>query len=211
MSVPYAIFASGSGSNALSLMEEGKRLGQKPAFVLCNVADAPVMAKARASGVKVVFIESKCGASEASFEQAALDALKEHNVQWIFLAGFMKILSHNFLRQFKSNDSFDYFQVVNIHPSLLPDFPGLRGYEKAYASEKEEFGFTVHLVDEKVDHGPFLLQYILKRKNDDTEESFKKRGLRFENEYYPQVLSEILKRGHTYIAEQLNGHQIIKE
>jgi folate-dependent phosphoribosylglycinamide formyltransferase PurN len=105
----------------------------------------------------------------------------------------MRVLTPLFLNAFKHPDG--YFRVINIHPSLLPDFPGASGYEDAFAAGVPESGITVHLVDEHVDHGPILAQARFQREPGDTIETFKARGLALEHQLFPRVLQQVSKEG----------------
>lgn len=213
MTIPYAIFASGSGSNAISLIKKGMSDGHRPAFLLCNIGDAPVIKKAEALGIKVIVIESANGRADDGFESDVLTEMKRHQVSWVFLAGFMKILSARFLQSVKDHSVFhqsSYFPVVNIHPSLLPEFSGLAGYERAFAAGREEYGFSIHLVDEKVDHGPILFQCCIKRLQTDSVEDFKSKGLHLENKFYPLVVQKILEENN-FVEDRILNPRIIHE
>ncbi|HEY9791086.1 MAG TPA: formyltransferase family protein, partial [Candidatus Obscuribacterales bacterium] len=116
------------------------------------------------------------------------------------LAGYMRVLTPAFLQQFRHADG--YFNVINIHPSLLPAFPGAHGYEDAFNYGVKISGVTIHLVDEHVDHGPILAQAAFERYDDDTLETFKARGLELEHKLYPAVLQEIARNGIKLLPSQ---------
>jgi phosphoribosylglycinamide formyltransferase-1 len=205
---PFAIFCSGRGSNALALIEQAQRLGCKPELIVVNRNDAGILKELVGKNLNVHILDAPRGAIERSFEDEALKYCHEYNIRWVFLAGFMKILSEHFLKSFKADD---YYRVLNIHPSLLPDFPGLGGYEQAYVASKEMFGFTIHLVDEQVDHGRILAQGILSRVKGDSLESFQSRGLKLENKCYPIVLTGVLENEDHYINECLKDKVVFVE
>ena len=127
-------------------------------------------------------------------EADILDAISGWQPEWIFLAGYMRILSANFLRSFQDPVTRRY-RVVNIHPSLLPDFPGMDAYRRAFESGVPEGGVTVHLVDEGVDTGPVLAQESFPRMADDDLASFVTRGQSVEHRLYVDVLARIVDDG----------------
>ncbi len=188
----YAIFASGSGSNALSLIEEGLRINCPPLLVISNVEEAPVLKKARNLGVESVLIPSQVKGLDPHFEKQAIELCQKYQIEWLFLAGFLKILSPEFLKAFQWNH---LYRVVNIHPSLLPKYPGLGAYKKAYKNGDEVFGHSVHLVDEGVDEGPLLYQRELVRPQDCSFAEFCELGKREENKSYAKVLNALIGHG----------------
>ena len=200
MTEAYAIFASGSGSNAMSLVEMGKKLGKQPSFLFVNKNNAAVIKKAKDAGAQVIVIETDHPRVDSDFEVKLVELCRKHNVKWIFLAGFMKILGRTFLDEFKSDG---FYRVINIHPSLLPKYKGLNAYEKAFAANDKEYGFSIHLVDEKIDHGEILYQRTIVRNELDSLEDFKKRGLEFENKDYPLILENVLRDKDSYIKKCL--------
>lgn len=187
----FYIFASGNGSNALKLLEnwdENDRLGNCLGLV-SNNDDAPVLEKVEKFEIPTICVPSK-GVSREEHESLLLDLIKTEDV-WIFLAGYMRVLSSNFLKNFY-NEKLKIFQIVNIHPSLLPKYPGLNAYERAFQSEDAESGITIHLVDEGVDTGPILKQVKFPRSKEDTLENFIQKGLSLEHQHYPEVFSNII-------------------
>lgn len=197
MSINIAVLASGRGSNLEAILEaiaQGK-LDAKVQLVLVNVPTAGAIDIATRYGVATAVVPN-AGLSRNEHEEKVIAELKKHQLDFIVLAGYMRVLSPNLLAHFK--DSRGFFKVINIHPSLLPSFPGIRGYEEAFEYGVKTAGVTVHLVDEKVDHGPILAQATFARSEDDTLESFKARGLRIEHDLYPQVLQTIAKEGVSF-------------
>ncbi|HIA50716.1 MAG TPA: phosphoribosylglycinamide formyltransferase [Candidatus Melainabacteria bacterium] len=197
MSINIAVLASGRGSNLEAILEaiaQGK-LDAKVKLVLVNVPGAGAIEIASKYGVATAVVPN-AGLNRKEHEEKVIAELKKHDLDFIVLAGYMRVLSSGFLANFK--DERGFFKVINIHPSLLPAFPGIRGYEEAFEYGVKVAGVTVHLVDEKVDHGPILAQATFNRAEDDTIESFKARGLRIEHELYPQVLQNIAKDGVTF-------------
>lgn len=157
----FAVFASGRGSNAEALMDafESGFIPAKLALVVVNVADAPIIAKARKRGYEVALVANK-GIDRPRHEQLVLSEIKRARIDHILLAGYMRILSPQFLATFGGT-------VINIHPSLLPDFPGLHGAERQWEAGRKVAGATVHRVDSGVDSGPVLLQGSLEVRGDE--------------------------------------------
>lgn len=203
MSINIAVLASGRGSNLEAILDAiaAGKLDAKVQLVLVNVPGAGAIDIANKHGVQTAVVPN-AGLSRKEHEEKVVAELKKHNLDFVVLAGYMRVLSSAFLANFK--DSQGFFKVINIHPSLLPAFPGIRGYEEAFEYGVKIAGVTVHLVDERVDHGPILAQATFSREADDTIESFKARGLKIEHELFPQVLQNIAKNGVTYFKRLKN-------
>lgn len=194
MPLKIAILVSGRGSN-MSAIIEAIKMGQLDAgveLVFSNNPEAPALAAAQAAGVQTIAISHK-RLSREQHEEKLLDVLSPYEVDLLVLAGYMRLFSPSFLSCFRTEQN--YFRIVNIHPSLLPAFPGMTAYEDAFNYGVRLSGVTVHLVDEQVDHGPILAQETFPRLQDDTLESFKARGLELEHRLYPQVLQSIAENG----------------
>lgn len=194
MSLRLAILVSRRGSNMESILraiKEGE-LDAKVEIVISNNPQALALATARKYGVHAIAVDNK-GLSRQEHEERVLRELAEYEIDLIVLAGYMRILTSNFLQRFKHRDG--YFKVINIHPSLLPAFPGASAYEEAFKYGVLVSGITVHLADEKVDHGPILAQETFSRLETDTLDTFKARGLAVEHKLYPKVLQAIAKNG----------------
>ncbi len=197
MSLTLAILVSGRGSNMTAILQAiaERRLDAEVKIVFSNNADAPALATARGYSIATASIPHK-GLPREAHEEKLLEVLRPLEVDFVVLAGYMRILSPRFLREFKHEQG--YFRVINIHPSLLPAFPGAHGYEEAFEYGVRVSGITVHLVDERVDHGPILAQMAFGRLSDDTLESFKSRGLKLEHKLFPEVLQNIARNGVQY-------------
>lgn len=206
MSLNIAILVSGRGSNMTAILDaiEAGKLDAKVALVFSNNADAPALITAQKRGIPTACLSHR-GIPREHHEQQVLHILSQHKIDYLVLAGYMRVLSPSFLRAFK-NDSQGYYRVINIHPSLLPSFPGTHAYEDAYNYGVRLSGITVHLVDEKVDHGPILAQETFPRLEDDDIESFKARGLALEHRLLPQVLDDIAKNGIKLLERQPEEH-----
>ena len=155
--VKIAIFASGRGSNAVALIQKAQTLPDKVqiSFVLTDRPQAGVLEKAQALGVPTQIV-SRTGTKE-DHEAEILKIINEHQIDWIFLAGYMRLLSPTFLSTF-SGWTGGASQVVNIHPSLLPAYPGVNSIARAFEDKVLETGVTLHLVDEGMDTGRILRQ-----------------------------------------------------
>jgi len=183
-----AILASGRGSNARNILEQAAR-AQFPNLDICLVIsdkrDAPVLEMARTFDIMTMHVPYS-----SRKEQKLITALMEQNIEWIFLAGFMRILGPDLLTRFY-DESMQVTRIINIHPSLLPDFPGLEAYERAFTSNASPVGVTVHFVDSGVDTGPIIAQREFPRLVTDNLDDFKDRGLKTEHGLYIDVLKKL--------------------
>jgi phosphoribosylglycinamide formyltransferase-1 len=190
MSKPkIGILISGRGSNMVALidaMREG-RLDAEPAVVISNVESAPGLAKARERGVDTLVI-SRRGRSREDHDREILAELKRRDVSLVCLAGYMRLLSSFFVREFEN-------RILNIHPSLLPAFPGLDAQRQALEHGVKVTGCTVHMVDEELDHGPTVLQRAVEVRDDDTVETLSERILEEEHRIYPEAVARVLSEG----------------
>ncbi len=177
-----AILLSGRGSNFLALADAIDS-GQAPAriaLVLSNRPQAPGLKRARERGYPAVYVPST-GLEREAYDQLVVRELQAAGAEIVCLAGFMRLLSPWFVRQYP-------LRILNIHPSLLPTFPGLHAQRQALEWGVKVTGCTVHFVDEELDHGPIILQQSVRVQDGDTEESLAKRILRQEHRIYPQAL-----------------------
>jgi phosphoribosylglycinamide formyltransferase-1 len=183
-----AVFASGNGSNAENILRHAEK---HPALqVLLILTDQPyagVIERARKFGTPCEVVPRKKEMDKATHEQMIIDVLKKHNVDWIFLAGYMRILSPEFLKGFH-DDKLGVNRVVNIHPSLLPAFPGADSYLQAFNAGVKIAGVTLHFVDEGVDSGPIILQRAFEREEEESFETFRARGMELEYQIYAEFL-----------------------
>lgn len=192
MSIKLAVLVSGRGSNLEAILKaiDDRSLDASVALVLSNKPGVGALDIAKRHNVPCAVVENQ-GQSRQEHEEAVQAELSKHTFDYIVLAGYMRVLSPAFLKHYR--DANGFFRVINIHPSMLPAFPGKNAYEDAFTSGATESGITVHLVDEEVDHGPILAQRAFPRRDDDTLETFKARGLAVEHELFPQVLQKIAK------------------
>jgi phosphoribosylglycinamide formyltransferase-1 len=184
---PLAILLSGRGSNFLALHAAIER-GEIPArivLVASNVAEAPGLAKARELGLPAMAIPHRGEPSRRAHEEKVIAALRESGAEWICLAGYMRLLSAELVGSFPR-------RILNIHPSLLPAFPGLEVHEAALAHGVKVSGCTVHLVDEGLDSGPIVAQSAVPVLDGDTPAALAARILVAEHQAYPEALRRLL-------------------
>jgi phosphoribosylglycinamide formyltransferase 1 len=180
------VLLSGRGSNFLALQAAIER-GELPAriaLVVTNVADAPGLVRARELGIPAEAIPHQ-GQPRAEHEEKVLTALRRADVEWVCLAGYMRLLSPAFLAAYPR-------RVVNIHPSLLPAFPGVDAQAQALAHGVKVTGCTVHLVDEGLDSGPIVVQRTVPVLDGDTPRTLAARILEQEHLAYPEALCRLL-------------------
>ncbi|MBF0491390.1 MAG: phosphoribosylglycinamide formyltransferase [Deltaproteobacteria bacterium] len=181
------VLVSGNGSNLQAILDAiGSGLLQAELrLVVSDNPKAYALERAQKAGIPFAIIEKKNFENKTLFEKALISFLKKAEVDWVVLAGFMKILSADFLNEFPS-------RIVNIHPSLLPTFPGLNAIEQAWNYGVKVTGCTVHLVDEGCDTGPILGQTPVLVEAEDNLESLTKKIHAAEHELYPRVLQNLV-------------------
>lgn len=193
-----AVFASGNGTNAENIIRTCQDLPQIDiALVVTNKPDAGVIKRAEGLGIPCTVIPRTGG--KAAQETAILQTLRDASIDWLFLAGFMQLLSADFLQHFR-DAARGVNRVVNIHPSLLPDFAGKDSYERAYAAAKPVHGVTLHYVDNGMDTGPAIAQATYPRTAEMTFEAFCAAGQQLEYQIYSNFLRE-LAIAHAQTAE----------
>lgn len=200
--INIAILASGTGSNAKMLLEQEKFLSHiQIELIITDKSNAGVINIARHYNKKVIVVE-KGILNKQKHENLIMNHLTKHNIDWIFLAGYMRILSTSFIKYFWS-ESLNQSKIINIHPSLLPAFKGLNAYEQAYQSADDYSGITVHFVDTGVDTGKIIKQEKFRRLQNDSLDTFKARGLELEHKIYPAVLEMLDKAISNNCYEEL--------
>lgn len=182
-----AILASGNGSNfeALAHQFQAGLLPGELAFVFSDHHNAYVLERARRLNIRVFSFEVKEFANKAAYEKALLQLLQEQEIDLIVLAGYMRIIGKTLLSHYSN-------RILNIHPSLLPSFPGLHGIKDAYEYGVKVTGVTVHLVDDGVDTGPIIAQEPVMILPEDTLESLEEKIHQTEHRLYPKVLRDVL-------------------
>jgi phosphoribosylglycinamide formyltransferase-1 len=196
------ILLSGRGSNFIAIadsIDAGRIPDARIAVVISNKADAPGIATARQHGLTAVVIPSK-GRSREEHDREVVATLKQHGVDLICLAGYMRLLSPWFVRQFPH-------QILNIHPSLLPAFPGLEAQEQAFAYGVKVSGCTVHFVDEELDHGAIILQKPVPVLNSDDEHTLAARILEQEHLAYSEAIKIVLEGNFEIAGRRLRVSQ----
>ena len=187
MTARVAILLSGRGSNFVALhgaMERGE-VPAKVALVVSNVAEAAGLEKARSLRLPTVSLPHRLEPSREAHEEKVLAALEHAEVEWVCLAGYMRLLSGAFVERYPN-------RILNIHPSLLPAFPGLGAQEQAIEWGVKVSGCTVHLVDDELDHGPIVIQRSVAVHDGDNAISLSARILVEEHKAYPEALRRLL-------------------
>jgi phosphoribosylglycinamide formyltransferase-1 len=198
-----AILISGRGSNMKAILDavQKQKIPIKPTIVISNKSAAKGLKIAKKFGIYTEIIESKgFQGNRWEYDQKILYVLNKHGItpknSLICLAGFMRILSPEFIKKFKN-------RILNMHPAILPAFPGLDAQKQAIESGVRYSGCTVHFVDEGVDTGPILVQEIVKIKNDDTEETLSKRILAKEHKAYVKAVKLIAEKKISVIGRNV--------
>lgn len=181
------ILISGRGSNMMALIEAIRRReisNAKLAVVISDRRDAPGLQKAAAAGIETLVIERR-GRSRADHDRDIVAALKTRGIDLICLAGYMRVLSSGFIDAYRG-------RILNIHPSLLPSFPGLNAQQQALDHGAKISGCTVHFVDETLDGGPIIAQREVRVREGDTPEILAARILIEEHKLYPEAVNIVL-------------------
>jgi phosphoribosylglycinamide formyltransferase-1 len=197
------ILLSGRGSNFEAIAKNvasGKIRDARIAIVISNRPDAGGIATARNLGIETLVIPSKAKARE-DHDREVVSALQQRKVDLVCLAGYMRLLSPWFVKQFPH-------RILNIHPSLLPAFPGLEAQEQAFAYGVKVAGCTVHFVDEELDHGPIIVQKTVLVHDDDDEGTLKARILEQEHNAYSEAIELVLNREWTVIGRKFVAAKI---
>ncbi|MDC0153244.1 phosphoribosylglycinamide formyltransferase [Nitrosopumilus sp.] len=188
------ILISGRGSNMESILKsiKIKKIPINPAVVISNKSNAKGLEIARKMGIDVEVIESKnFKGSRADYDKKIMDMLSNYGVTpkngLVCLAGFMRIISPKFVKKYKN-------KIINIHPALLPAFPGLNSQKQALDYGAKYTGCTVHFVDAGMDTGPVIIQSVVEIKKKDTEESLSKKILKEEHKIYPEAVNLIARK-----------------
>jgi phosphoribosylglycinamide formyltransferase 1 len=191
------ILLSGRGSNFISIANAIRELrlkGCEIAVVLSNLPDAGGLDAARGMGVPALAVPS-AGKKRAEHDAEMVAVLREHRVDLVCLAGYMRIVSGAFVSAFPN-------RILNIHPALLPAFPGLDAQTQALEYGAKIAGCTVHFVDEAVDHGPIILQRVVPVEDDDTPETLSARILEQEHSAYPEGIARVLSGDYELVGRR---------
>jgi len=193
-----AVFASGSGTNLQAIIDAQIETVQI-AVVFTNKSDAYALERAKEHNIPILVIDHKEYDSREEYDADIIKALEPYNLDLIVLAGYMRILSPVFVRAYKG-------KIINIHPALLPSFPGINSGRQALQYGVKYTGVTVHFVDEGVDTGPIILQSIVEIEDGDTEETLLQKIHIVEHQIYPKAL-ELVSSGKI----EVNGRRVIKK
>lgn len=188
------ILISGRGSNMVALVDavkSGEIRASEIAVVISDKADAAGLARARERGVETVVVERN-GRARHEHDAEIIAELQKRGVELVCLAGYMRLLSPSFVQAFPN-------RIINIHPSLLPAFPGLDAQKQAFEAGVKITGCTVHYVDELLDHGPVILQREVAVREGDTAETLAARILECEHDLYVDAVRELVEKQNTVI------------
>lgn len=185
--VRAAVFASGTGSNFESMMEQHNELGCEIVLLICDQPEAKVLEKAHTYGVSTLVFNPREYDSKEACEQELIHNLREADVSWIFLAGYMRIVGETLLHAYEG-------KIINIHPSLLPAFPGIDAIGQAFEAGVKTTGVTVHYIDEGIDTGPIIAQEELEVLPNDTRDTLQQRIQEIEHRLFPKVIKELMNK-----------------
>jgi len=200
------VLVSGKGSDLQSIIdsiESGYLTEAKIVVVISNKADAFALERARRYDIPAIFIEFR-KRPRLDFDKDMIEVLKKYKVDLVVMAGFMRLVTQEFVSTFKG-------RIINIHPALLPSFPGTHGHRDALNWGVKVSGCTIHFLDEQMDHGPIIMQHAVEVKEDDTEETLSQRILVHEHNLLPLAIklyargSLEVKDRKVIIKEQLPG------
>ena len=176
-----AVFVSGNGSNLQALIDAQDLSGGEIVLVVSDKPQARALERAEKAGIKTFILEAEGFDSREEYDEAIIEQLDKEGIEFIVLAGFMRILSAGFVDKY-------YGKIVNIHPSLLPAFKGTHGIRDAFEQGADTTGVTVHFVDRDLDAGPIILQEEVKIEEADTLESLEEKIHVVEHKLYPKAV-----------------------
>ncbi|QDI92642.1 phosphoribosylglycinamide formyltransferase [Salicibibacter halophilus] len=185
-----ALLASGTGSNVEAILQahEEKQFDAEPAFVFSDRPNASVLDKAKRYGVPVHTLRPRDFDSKQQYEEALLHLLEKYDIQWVILAGYMRLLGATIVEPYAR-------RIVNIHPSLLPEFPGLDAVGQALNAGAEETGVTIHYVDAGMDTGEVIRQKRVPIMPGETNGSLEEKIKQVEHQLYPETLQNLFRKG----------------
>ena len=175
------ILISGNGSNLQSIIDHSDRIDLEISAVICNNQKAFGLKRAELANIKTHFIDSEIFTTSNTFDNELISIIDKLGIELIILAGYMKILSPIFIHHFSG-------KILNIHPSLLPKYPGLNTHQRAIKASDKLHGASVHFVTEQLDGGPVIKQEIIKIDENETEDSLARKVLEKEHMLYPKVI-----------------------
>jgi len=193
-----AILLSGNGTNFQAIVDsiDNGQLKAVIKVVISNNKDAFGLKRARNHNIKNLCIDHKDFADRESYDQKLMETIEQENVDFIVLAGFMRILGSDFVKNFPN-------KIINIHPSLLPKYPGLNTHKKVLENKDKEHGVTIHLVDEGLDSGPIIGFIKILVEDDEKEKDLENKIHKIEHFIYPKILSEFQEGRITIVGNKL--------
>ncbi|HOX54790.1 MAG: phosphoribosylglycinamide formyltransferase [Candidatus Omnitrophica bacterium] len=179
----FAVFASGNGTNLQAIIKALKKgkINANLALVLSDNKEAYALKRAKRAKIKTVVVEAKNFSSREDYDAEIVKILEQEKIDFIVLAGFMRIITSVLINNFRN-------KILNIHPALLPSFKGTHAIVDAFNYGVKVTGVTVHFVDEKMDHGPIILQGSVKVEEDDTAETLEAKIHKIEHKIYPEAI-----------------------
>lgn len=202
--IGIGILISGRGSNMLALadaVDDGRVPGAEIALVVSDHANAAGLARAGERGLKTIAIERE-GRSREEHDRAIVAALKEHGVEIVCLAGYMRLLSSYFIEAYRN-------RILNIHPSILPAFPGLDAHARVLEHGVKWTGCTVHFVDETLDGGPIIGQKVVPVVENDNEETLAARILEQEHQLYAEALALVVSGEYEVVGRRVRKKTVM--
>jgi len=178
-----AVFASGRGTNFGAIIKAVKsgKLKVNLSLLVCDNPKAGAIARAKRAGIKIALVKRDDFTNKKDFQAKIIQHLEENKIDLVVLAGFMRLLTPEFVGRYAG-------RILNIHPALLPSFKGTESIKDAFDYGVKITGVTVHFVDEKIDHGPVILQKAVEIQEDDTTESLEKKIHKVEHRFYPEAI-----------------------
>lgn len=196
-----AVFASGSGSNFQAIVDvvQAGELDANLSLLVCDRPGAICLERAEMAGIPSFVFKAKDYSSKEDYENEILAELKKHHVEFIVLAGYMRLIGSTLLREFEG-------RIVNIHPSLLPDFPGKDAIGQALVARAKWSGVTIHFVDEGMDTGPIIVQERVRLDKNETRKSLQEKIHKIEHKLYPSILQMLLTQGGVSYDEKTRAY-----
>lgn len=182
-----AVFASGSGTNFQAIVERMQRenWSERVSLLISDQPKAKALERAEKFGIPHLFIDPKQFNSKAEYERKILQYLQQYKIKWVILAGYMRLIGSTILTEYEG-------RIINIHPSLLPAFPGINAIGQAFDYPVKISGVTIHFIDEGMDTGPIIAQEAVPIAEDDTIETFTAKIQRVEHRLYPEIVYQLV-------------------
>ena len=183
-----AVFCSGFGSNLQAIINaiKKRKIKAEIAVVVSDRVDSYALVRAKKSGIPILYINPQDFSDRKNYEKAVVRVLRKYKIDFVILAGYIRILTEYFISKFKN-------RIINIHPALLPSFKGVNGIRDAIKYRVKVTGVTVHFVDEKTDNGPIILQKAVTVGPEDTEDTLAMRIHRVEHKLYPEAIQLLVE------------------